>query len=306
VSKPILVTGSHRSGTTWVGRMLCLSHEAGYIHEPFNPNRRPGWSGTRIPCWFLYVDEHNEAHYRDVLEDVLAFRYPIRLNLAELRGPVQLGTFALDLQKSLVHRLRGVRPLVKDPIALFSAEWLARTFDMDVVVMIRHPAAFIGSLKKLDWQFRFRGWLQQKELLRDLLHPYEQQMRHYWNNPPDIIDQGVLLWNAMHHVIERYRERHPEWQFLRHEDVAAAPLDRFEQLYESFDLRFDGGVEERVARFSGAGNPGEVASWRRRAVRRDSAATATTWTERLTMEEVDRIRAGTAELAGVLYADQEW
>ena len=41
-TKPILVTGSHRSGTTWVGKMLAATGSVGYIHEPFNLKNRPG------------------------------------------------------------------------------------------------------------------------------------------------------------------------------------------------------------------------------------------------------------------------
>ena len=33
-TKPILVTGSHRSGSTWVGKMLATSPSVNYIHEP--------------------------------------------------------------------------------------------------------------------------------------------------------------------------------------------------------------------------------------------------------------------------------
>ena len=35
-ANPILVTGSHRSGTTWAGQMLATAPGIGYIHEPFN------------------------------------------------------------------------------------------------------------------------------------------------------------------------------------------------------------------------------------------------------------------------------
>ena len=35
--KPILVTGAHRSGTTWVGKMLALAPGVAYLHEPFSP-----------------------------------------------------------------------------------------------------------------------------------------------------------------------------------------------------------------------------------------------------------------------------
>jgi hypothetical protein len=34
--RPILVTGAHRSGTTWVGTSLGKSRHVCYMHEPFN------------------------------------------------------------------------------------------------------------------------------------------------------------------------------------------------------------------------------------------------------------------------------
>ena len=49
----------------------------------------------------------------------------------------------------------GLRPLLKDPIAIMSCEWLAETFNMDVIVVIRHPAAFVASLKVAGWEFAF-------------------------------------------------------------------------------------------------------------------------------------------------------
>ena len=39
---PVLVTGSPRSGSTWVGNVLALAPGAGYIHEPFNRRHPPG------------------------------------------------------------------------------------------------------------------------------------------------------------------------------------------------------------------------------------------------------------------------
>ena len=46
--KPILVTGAHRSGTTWVGKMLALAPGVAYVHEPFNPRTPAGLSPARL------------------------------------------------------------------------------------------------------------------------------------------------------------------------------------------------------------------------------------------------------------------
>jgi hypothetical protein len=50
--RPILVTGAHRSGTTWVGRMLALVPGVEYIHEPFNPVGPAGICNARFDHYY--------------------------------------------------------------------------------------------------------------------------------------------------------------------------------------------------------------------------------------------------------------
>ena len=57
---PILLTGSHRSGSTWTGKMLAFSNEIAYIHEPFNLNHNPGIFKARFENWFPYIFHGNE------------------------------------------------------------------------------------------------------------------------------------------------------------------------------------------------------------------------------------------------------
>jgi hypothetical protein len=287
--------------------MLCQSGEAGYIHEPFNPTRKPGWLAIPVPHWFLYVSDENHALYRPFVERLLRFEYPIARNLRYLKGPRALAFFATDVPRSLLYRVRKPRPLIKDPIALFSADWLARTFDMHVVVMIRHPAAFASSVKRLDWRFGFRGWAAQETLLRDYLEPFRNRILEYRarEEEVDIIDQAIVMWNAMHHAIDQMRTRNPHWSFVRHEDLASAPVDGFRALYETLSLKWDRRVEAQVRRYSGAHNPKEVAPRRRQAIRRDSAATTRTWTERLSPDEAKRVIDGTAETARKFYSDED-
>ena len=300
------MTGAHRSGTTWVGRMLCRSHEAGYIHEPFNPARLPGWGAGRVPLWFVYVTSANEHVYAPLVERALGFRYPVLENIPQIRSPRRAVFYARDVADAVLARLRRARPLIKDPIALFSAGWLAERFGARVVVMIRHPAAFASSLKRLGWQFKFRGWLAQEALMRDLLHPFEQDIRRCAVDDVDIVEQAIVMWKAMHHVIAVYRRRHPEWTFLRHEDLAREPVEGFRCLYERLGLGWDADVEAEVKRHSGALNPGEVRRWRHGTVRRDSRATTRTWLHHLTSEETLRIRDGVEEVSPLFYSDADW
>ena len=300
--RPIVVTGSHRSGTTWVGRMLCLSGEAGYIHEPFNPVRRPSWMRHPVPYWYVFITEDNEDLYKDDLERVMGFRFPLQ-NVTRLRKPEHLGIAASDVRRTFRPRLRNSRPLLKDPFALFSAPWLEARYDADIVVTVRNPVAFVGSIKRLDWQFKFRTLLAQGALMSDLLAPFEPDMRRCRDEDVDVVEQGIVLWNALHHSIDRLRAEHPRWEVVRHEDLSRDPVRGFAQLYDACGLSWTRDVERKIEAFSRGVPKAELPMWRHGSVKRDSAAATETWKMRLTDDEVERVRAGTAEVAARFYEE---
>ena len=83
VPRPILVTGAHRSGTTWVGAMLTLSPRIGLIHEPFSPITPPGVSSAPFDRFFRYVTAENEGPYVEPFERTA--RFPVRPAAASCR-----------------------------------------------------------------------------------------------------------------------------------------------------------------------------------------------------------------------------
>jgi LPS sulfotransferase NodH len=52
---PILVTGTHRSGTTWLGKMLAADASTAYISEPLNVLHRPGVLRAEVRHWYQYI-----------------------------------------------------------------------------------------------------------------------------------------------------------------------------------------------------------------------------------------------------------
>ena len=157
-------------------------------------------------------------------------------------------------------------------IALFSSGWLADTFTMDVLVLIRHPAAFAGSIVRQGWDHPFDHFLRQPLMMRDLLDGYEDEIRRFVEVEQPLLDQAILLWNLIHRQIIRFRDERPGWTFLRHEDLSREPIEGFRALYDRFDL-----------------------TW-----------TDDAWKARFTPEEVDRIRRGTEAVAAAFYSDDDW
>ena len=304
--RPILVTGSNRSGTTWVGEALGQSDEVEYLHEPFNPSIWPRLLERRPGGHYVYVGEENGPAWERSVDRLLRYRFPLRSQVGEVASARDAAKLGRDWVRSLRRRSRGRRPLVKDPIALFASEWLAARFDVAVVVMVRHPAAFAGSIKRLGWRFDFDWWLQQPLLLRDHLAPMEGELRRMARGGHDEIEEAIVLWNAFYGVVRRLAARHPDWHLVIYEDLADVPVEGFGRLYPALGLRFDDEVARRVAAFSDEGNVKDVAPRDKGTVRRDSTAAKWTWLRRLTPEEIDRVRRGTAAVADAFYPEATW
>lgn len=301
--KPILVTGAHRSGTTWVGKMLALAPGVAYIHEPFNPRTAAGLSPARFDRYFTVVTSENEARYRPGLEQTIRLHYGLGAQLRSLRGLADVARTGRDVVRVGRNRLTGKRPLVKDPIALLSAEWLAETFGMDVVVLIRHPAAFAASLKRLGWKHSFATFIQDGQV-PEVVRPYEAEIREQAERPGEILAQAALLWRLLYNAVDGYRERHPGWSYVRHEDASAEPVPTFEHLYEKLGLDFTPAAREAIARASASDNPAELAT--PHAVELDSAASLGRWREDLTAEEVETLRERTRDVWPRFYSDEDW
>ena len=95
---------------------------------------------------------------------------------------------------------------------------------MDVLVLIRHPGAFVGSILKQGWDHDFNDFLAQPLMMRDQLEPFEDEIRRYAGEPQSRLDQAILLWNLIHHQILRFREGRPAWDFRLHEDLSREPV----------------------------------------------------------------------------------
>ena len=303
---PILITGSHRSGTTWVGRTLEAGGGLGYIDEPFSILHRPGVLGTRFDAWFPYITDDPDGRLTAAVGEMLGFRYSPAAELRATRSPRDVGRMVRDARRFGGYRRAHARPLVKDPVALLAAPWLARSFEMDVVVMIRHPAAFASSLKRMGWTHPFGHFLDQPALMDGPLAAYRDQVSRYAADPPDVIDQAGLLWTMLHDVIDGYRASQPDWLFIRHEDLSTDPQDGFRELCRTLGLRYDGPLEQRLLHDTDTANPVEAVNGTAHTLQRDSRANVATWRTRLTADEIARVREATATISPRFYGEDEW
>lgn len=291
--KPILITGSHRCGSTWVGKMLTLLRSVKYIDEVFNLTNGLLKNEKVFDCWFPYITEDPKDCYSPYIWDILNFKYSNFTNKIYENQLFRLG-----------FQLTGFpRPLLKDPHAAFSSEWLSHTFNMSVVVIIRHPASFVASIKRLNWRFNFYDLLRQDRLIKDYLYEFKEQM----NKPNmDIIEEASLLWLCIYSVLDKYIRNNPEWIVIKHEDLCSHPEEEFALLYKKLGICFTEGIKKKISEYSSSSNPTEAPENAVHYLKRNSKGVVCQWKDRIISSDIDKIREIVSVLSDKYYSSKEW
>ncbi len=288
--------------------MLAESGAYHYLYEPFNPGAGVGRDVCDVPFtrFFTYIHSGNEAAYLDPIREMVQGQYRWWRAAATARSPRDVGRLWRRHKEFASFRRKGMPPLIKDPIALASAAWMADRFGVDVIVLIRHPAAYVSSMKRMGWGFAPRNWaLSQPDLMRDHLEPYRDELERLDADGGDIIDQTALAWKVLNHLVLQYRERYPDWVFVRHEDLSEDPVGGYRRLYQRLGLTFTSEIQATIEGYSGESNP-DQAEGSVNTIRLNSRENVRGWRKRLSEDEIARIRARVEPLASQFYSEAEW
>jgi hypothetical protein len=162
---------------------LAAAYHLRYIHEPANPTNFPAFT-----TYYQMVDAPNELERpygfalanssRTRLYSAVAGPYqhwPSRLRIASNRAPA----------------------LIKDPFAFFNAELMRTTYDMEIVLCVRHPAGVVSSAMRLGWNFDFQQFIGNPSIIGELVNRREEMIARVFS-PTDVLEEIALLWSILH------------------------------------------------------------------------------------------------------------
>lgn len=235
----ILVTGSHRSGTTWVGKMLTIDKRNVYIHEPNNFDDSVKFNKFKTNYWFEYLQKEQIF---ELNKDFQKLKYPLFVNLKRSKSLKDLLKSIYYFLNYLVLNIQGNYNIVlKDPISIFNIQNYI-DYGYKIVLTQRNPFSFISSLHVKKWNFDFNHILSQEKLMLTFPLEIQKQIKSYSNskNIP-IIDQGILLWNIFTSFISKIDQEN--LIIVNHEQLSLNPLDEFKELYNKLGLSFNQDIE---------------------------------------------------------------
>lgn len=276
----VVVTGPHRSGTTFVGTVLAAAPRADLLGiEPLNPD----WGLRSARQWY--------APTGTVARDLRRLRRGLPARWSRAHHD-RFGT-AKSTVRGAQHNLRfaaaaatGRTLVVKDPFLSLSLRWAATELTRrPVLVTVRHPSAWTLSIRRMDWH---PGTLLDELRTRSELCPVLTTTglpERRWADVP-LLEASAWAWTVLVAAIVDQTER------LSPGQVLISPLERLRedpvagamQLLRHVGLDADDGTRDRILALT-AGEEVFPSSGDQHVLQRDTRRSLDAWRERLTAEE---------------------
>jgi Sulfotransferase family len=294
-SRPLLLVGIPRSGTTWTMQVLGADPN-------LNPLLEPDSEGTSAPAIWgkkdagrfpaLQPGDHDER-YRGLWSWILdGAPRSLRLRVAaQILRPVQppgrtrflqgrrvpfmtiAGAIANHPRSGTRSELPNHRLLVKSVHAPLAIEWIAEEFDVDVLVLLRHPGNVLSSWLTLNLNEQFVHLEENPAVRTRLLNPWGVAVPG-----PDPLERMIFTIGVLSTALEAAASRNPRWLIRTHEQLCNDPGEEFKNLYADLGLTWSKAVEGFLA---GNDRPGE--GFR---TQRVAAELPDNWKRRLTSHQV--------------------
>ena len=175
LSKSILVAGSARSGTTWLGDIISAQIPCRTLFEPFNCDLVPS-----------YRDFHYFQYMRPGMENSEFQAFAQKVLTGKIRNRW------IDHQNE---RIFSSYRLIKEIRANLALKWLRDHFsEVPILFLIRHPCAVVLSRMELGWatDTDIEPFLLQQDLVEDHLANYLDLIE----NASSDEEKHAIIWSV--------------------------------------------------------------------------------------------------------------
>lgn len=216
IKKPILVAGSGRSGTTWLGNIIA-GNERRILFEPFDCRRVPEFSDIGLRPYFAEKDEvpNLKATVTALLNGAITNEW-------------------IDQDKNRLDPLADNGALLIKEIRVNGMlAWLSRNFPCSVVYLVRDPFAVVASRMKLGWETHIESFTTQPRLMEDFLSPFTGTIE----GARTVAQKHAVMW-CIENLVPLRQLPKQSWIYCRYEKLVAHPEMEAGRLLELLGLEF--------------------------------------------------------------------
>jgi hypothetical protein len=246
----MLIAGTARSGTTWLGELIASQVNCRLMFEPFQPHKVPAYRQFE---YFQYLrPEQDHAGMEQFCTAVFTGRIRNRW-----------------IDQEVTHLRPGYR-LVKEIRANLLLGWIARRFpEVPRLFIVRHPCAVVQSRLQLGWatDTDIASFLAQPDLVDEHLAEHLDLIR------ATRTDSGkhALIW-CISNLVPLRQFASGGLPIVYYEDLVTQPAVEIPRVFRALGQPYDDAVFDSLAvpSTSTRGRSGEVsaadrtADWRRK------------------------------------------
>jgi hypothetical protein len=255
----IILSGSGRSGTTWVGNILNYNNEYRYMFEPFNSSRVKTFKKFyMIP--YLRIDDHDNKMFWLV-------------NLV-LTGRIK-NAWINKYNRKIIARKR----LIKEVYINLLLGWIKVNFpEIPVIFLMRHPFAIALSKVQVGWwevDAMLNNYLSQKNLVEDFLKDKVDIAKSL----TDDFSKHIFIW-CIETIVPLSQLKDGQVYLAFYENFCTKPKEEIKRLFDFLGKEFDDKIFKIVTR------PSQVATADSAIVR--GANLIDGWKNKLDEEQIEK------------------
>ncbi len=274
--RPLVIAGLPRSGTTWTLGTLQRDPNLFPLKEPDSEADRASaiWAKRDIGRFPVLAPGDRNETYRLLWAWILdgapeTLRLRVGGKILEAVSPPAMGKASRLRSLPVMERRRylrggfspamwlagaiaahppvhpnpdvdGRRLLIKTVHAPLALDWLGSEFDIDVLVLLRHPGSILASWISLDMDAQY---------VRFSEVPAIRRLADGWGVPPpgpDHLERIIWQVGVLLTSLEKAAGHHPDWVVRTHEQLCRDPAQEFHQLYTELGLEWNGQAESFI------------------------------------------------------------
>jgi hypothetical protein len=252
----VWIAGSGRSGTTWLGQLVDAVARTSSVFEPLHPDRvrlsratvELMHSNTRP---YLSPDETSRT-WSKLIDHIYRGRYDNDWTRQGFEGIAAHWTLGDHLRDAMADK-RVVKAIRSNLLI----GWLARTTDVKVVYLIRHPCSTILSQKTAGWAMDPRGLLASRRLVQDHLVGFD------WLGEGEFASEAerrAVFW-SIENLVPLRQAGSEGFHLVTYEDLVRDPLREARKLFVYLGWQLDDDGWRRVEQAAGPPASSRLGRW---------------------------------------------
>lgn len=232
VRNSILVCGSGRSGTTWLGEMINSRNEFRTVFEPFHPDRVRAWAKYPQRCYLRSTDDDE--------------------SIFEAASMILSGKIRDAWPSTHNTKFLATKRIIKEISINNSLPYIKTKFpDLKIVFIHRDPFSVARSRLKLGWHREsdpsvvtdLSVFTSQPLLMSDYLHPFKQILL---DKTLTDLEKEIAFWCAENYIPLNHMEEDATFLKVSYERLVVDPAREFARVFSFLNLTSPRNIEKKL------------------------------------------------------------